>query len=473
MRYQSIFVVLVCTIVGLTLTLGVVSAQQDIPEQIQAPLNDISARTGTQVTLDDVTSYTFEGRNFENTSLGCPAEGQNYAEVITPGYQFTITYQGQTYDYRVTDDQSTTILCAIEPASENEQPAPLPEPRYIQMDQPAVTIAPLGGTPGTSVDVIANGFPRGTLVLIGIGEAESEYEVLQTQQTSTRGALATTITIPDYFTNAEQVVIVVETDDNSLRVVSPIFTVNNTDNGNMGNPSVSLQPQSGAPGSEVQLTATGYPPNTSVIIGVGLQNTEGFNYSLRETTDAQGNLVTSITIPDDALVNRPYIALVQVEADRDYEAISSAFVPTGPAPTPIPDGNEFTQADMYLIATGDNGQNGVPVGCNDSAIPVQVFFDPTVTPLTSALEQLLSLDTRTYGQSGLYNALYQSDLTVEGINIVEGVATINLTGNLQLGGVCDTPRVEAQIEQTALQFVTVNSVNVLINGQPFADATGR
>jgi spore germination protein GerM len=67
--------------------------------------------------------------------------------------------------------------------------------------------------------------------------------------------------------------------------------------------------------------------------------------------------------------------------------------------------------------------------------------------------------------------LYQSELSVQGIGIEEGVATINLTGTIQTGGVCDAPRIEAQIEQTALQFVTIQSVNILINGQPLAAVT--
>jgi len=38
-----------------------------------------------------------------------------------------------------------------------------------------------------------------------------------------------------------------------------------------------------------------------------------------------------------------------------------------------------------------------------------------------------------------------------------------------LGGVCDAPRVEAQIEQTALQFSTVHEVAVFINDVPLED----
>jgi hypothetical protein len=37
---------------------------------------------------------------------------------------------------------------------------------------------------------------------------------------------------------------------------------------------------------------------------------------------------------------------------------------------------------------------------------------------------------------------------------------------LRLGGTCDKPRFEQQIRETALQFPTVNELDVLVNGEP-------
>jgi hypothetical protein len=78
---------------------------------------------------------------------------------------------------------------------------------------------------------------------------------------------------------------------------------------------------------------------------------------------------------------------------------------------------------------------------------------------------LLGSDDQYYGQSGLYNVFYQSDLSVESIDIENGEAIIRLMGDLQLGGVCDSPRVQAQLEQTALQYETVGSVMITVNGE--------
>jgi hypothetical protein len=48
----------------------------------------------------------------------------------------------------------------------------------------------------------------------------------------------------------------------------------------------------------------------------------------------------------------------------------------------------------------------------------------------AAMQALLSLKVQYYGQSGLYNTLYQSHLQLDGVNIKDGVAIIDLSGNL-------------------------------------------
>jgi hypothetical protein len=124
---------------------------------------------------------------------------------------------------------------------------------------------------------------------------------------------------------------------------------------------------------------------------------------------------------------------------------------------------------IFLIAVDDNGQTGIPVGCGDSAVPVQVEIPPTHGVLKAALVVLLSIKDQYYGQSGLYNALYQADLQVETVRIDGGKASVYLIGTLMMGGECDIPRVQAQLEQTVLQFPTVTEAAIFINGKPLAD----
>lgn len=134
------------------------------------------------------------------------------------------------------------------------------------------------------------------------------------------------------------------------------------------------------------------------------------------------------------------------------------------APQPPAD---FTRSKIFLIALEDGGASGKPIGCGDSVIPVTVDILPTRAILRGSLEKLLSLHDAYYGESGLYNALYQSRLTISDVRIENRVAIISLTGQLVQGGVCDTPRIQAQLEQIALQFSTVDRVVIYINGALF------
>lgn len=85
-------------------------------------------------------------------------------------------------------------------------------------------------------------------------------------------------------------------------------------------------------------------------------------------------------------------------------------------------------------------------------------------PLVSLNELFKSKGQSIYGHSGLYNSLYQSNLSIESLNIINREAVIRLKGNLVLGGVCDNPRAKAQLEESALQFSTVDKASVFING---------
>ena len=146
--------------------------------------------------------------------------------------------------------------------------------------------------------------------------------------------------------------------------------------------------------------------------------------------------------------------------------------PSATTVPPNPTAAEQT-VKIFLIALEDNGQSGVLVGCGDSAVPVTVTIPPTQGVLRAALEKLLSAKQQFYGESGFYNALYQSDLELESVTIDQGKAIIHLTGTMMLSGVCDSPRFEAQIEQTALQFSTVSNVEVSINDIPLEDVLSQ
>ncbi len=97
---------------------------QGAPEPINDALADLSARVGHTVALGDLARWTWSQESFSDSSLGCPQEGEMYAQVVSTGYRFELTYAGVVYDYRVPADRSTVVMCS---ASDGSEPVATPE----------------------------------------------------------------------------------------------------------------------------------------------------------------------------------------------------------------------------------------------------------------------------------------------------------------------------------------------------------
>jgi LysM repeat protein len=395
--------------------------QTEIPEAVDLALASLSQRLREDVTFETVAAFNWERQQFADTSLGCPEPGQVYAEVVTPGYQVDLTYAGTVYDYRVSEDGEQVILCDTSQAVpvEPTPDAPIPpcgESYVVQPDDTLIQIAEACDTTVDALMAVNPDIPDPSLIYSGQRLAIPSGDVFR---------------------------------------------------------EVSIAPDSGVPGSPVQVFATGFPPGAQVQIGLGRYRSEYDVIATREI-GVDGSLSTQIAIPEFAEVDEQWVAVVVLNQEEyiseifEVVAEDPGLFPT-PQPTEAPDADEFTRAQIFLVARGDAGRTGQLIGCDDSLIPVEVVFEPTEAPLTAALNELLAIESRTYGQSGLYNALYRSDLTLEGINIVDGEAVIQMTGELVIGGVCDAPRIEQQIRQTALRYDTIDSVSIFINGQPLSE----
>lgn len=178
------------------------------------------------------------------------------------------------------------------------------------------------------------------------------------------------------------------------------------------------------------------------------------------------------TQPTAGVAAQPASASTQVAQPELPTLSAPTFIPGPPTAIPSPTATAspmppHTQSvNLYLIALADDGKSGKAVGCGDSVVAVEVPIEPTVGVLRAALTKLLEVKSQYYGQSGLYNSLYQSNLKIDKLYVQNGEAGIYLSGDLTLGGECDNPRVQAQIEATALQFSTVQRVVIYINNKP-------
>lgn len=175
--------------------------------------------------------------------------------------------------------------------------------------------------------------------------------------------------------------------------------------------------------------------------------------------------------PKSTMTGAPTVADSPTATVQATEIQISTEIPTASVVVITPTGiNNGQTVKIFLVAIGDNGVSGTKFGCDDSLVAVEVPIAPTVGVLRAALNQLLSLKSSYYGQSGLYTALYQSDLEIDSLSIKNGVASIYLKGDLKLGGTCDSPRVAEQLKAIALQFSTVSSVEIFLNSTPLEEA---
>lgn len=272
-----------------------------------------------------------------------------------------------------------------------------------------LVIQPQNGEPIQELVTALNG---NRIVISGMGDASVFEQIVMTLQAVTPGAPATSVAEATPGAQAKE------------RVVVPMVTTGN------------------APTSTQAATTTYTVKQGDTLAKIAAR--------FGVTTAAILKANPQITNPDHIYIGQK----IQIPT-------SGGASPTPkPQPTPPPAANT-TRVNIYMIGIGTGN-----VGCNDQVVAVVRDVPKTAAPLTAALNLLLSQKSQYYGQSGLYNALYQSNLSIASISRVGAAWTIRLTGTLKLGGVCDDPRVKAQLEQTALQFSTVKSVQYFVNGKP-------
>lgn len=123
---------------------------------------------------------------------------------------------------------------------------------------------------------------------------------------------------------------------------------------------------------------------------------------------------------------------------------------------------------IHLIKMGDNGKSGEKIATGDSLVAVQRTITTPETPLKAAFDALLAEPEN--GSTGLYNPLAMSKVQFEKATITNGKAEVYLSGKVATGGEMDIPRVESQLKATALQFPTVKTVQIYLNGKTIEDA---
>jgi len=154
------------------------------------------------------------------------------------------------------------------------------------------------------------------------------------------------------------------------------------------------------------------------------------------------------------------------EEDVSFTELAAMAANSGAASAVVGLSN-FTNVNVAVLADPElfDYHNSVVRGC-DVVVLTNREIVPTPRVLNAALDVLFN-EGDDYGfEPGNFIAT-QKKLELKGAIIEGRTAKVFLAGEVgPINGVCDTPRIEAQIQETALQFSTVNVVEIYLNDEP-------
>ncbi|MEO3941268.1 hypothetical protein V3C41_09325 [Paenarthrobacter nicotinovorans] len=154
-------------------------------------------------------------------------------------------------------------------------------------------------------------------------------------------------------------------------------------------------------------------------------------------------------------------------------AVAPSPEPGTSAPEPSETGTVVTVDTsgpaVYYVAIDDGGSRGVRFGCNDSLVPVRGVAGPG-DPLSVALGRLLEAGIPVDSNAALYDALADSSLRYLSGYMSGSTVIVNLSGSLRPGGVCDIPRIQAQLTQTIVAASGASRAEIYVNGRTLTEA---
>ena len=222
--------------------------------------------------------------------------------------------------------------------------------------------------------------------------------------------------------------------------------------------------------NETDITAYAQSESDDAIQNIEFNGQSAVSYS---TDAALGNeqvthIVYQPTTLSDSIVNVGYmISASSSNVQNEYQTSLLDALSSLQFSVSTETGNSEQTIMLAMLDYDGVGQesDGPMRGC-DRVGMVERTIPATTTPLNASLTMLFDLENDTVDGWNNFIAQVNDTLSFDRATLKNGVASIYLTGELSgLGGVCDNPRARIQIEETALQFETVDSVDLYLNGE--------
>jgi hypothetical protein len=133
--------------------------------------------------------------------------------------------------------------------------------------------------------------------------------------------------------------------------------------------------------------------------------------------------------------------------------------------------NNPNAINYYVLLPGDNGANGTPVSCEDSAVGIttgQEWTPDVANNLEVALRSLMNNPNPTVNGQPYTNYWAGRDIRVDSVEVTGDAATIALSSPTQqilLSGVCYDGALQSQLLMTVFQNQALASAYITYNGQ--------
>ena len=183
---------------------------------------------------------------------------------------------------------------------------------------------------------------------------------------------------------------------------------------------------------------------------------------VEHSAQAQGEWMTEDFVPFAAILS-PSGAIPPGEATLVIEKANASGLPEHADAIRIPirvSGDSMT-VKVYFI-----NQNEDPQRLDCSRVDaVSRTVPKSVAAARAALEMLLAGPTESEKQAGFITVI-NAGVTVASLSIQDGVARVTFSRELQegVGGSCRVTTIRSQVEQTLMQFPSVTSVRLSVEG---------
>lgn len=118
--------------------------------------------------------------------------------------------------------EDATVDPAIGPADPAARPG---DTATAPAAEPALSVSPRQGAPGTEIRIEAVGLPPNRRIRLGTGPVDSAYEVIAETRSDGQGRVEATVSVPSWAEPGDRFIFVAETPDHETKVLSDPFEV--------------------------------------------------------------------------------------------------------------------------------------------------------------------------------------------------------------------------------------------------------